>query len=58
MEIMAGVDREELERRVRENEEYLKDLKSRGGTTDLGVGETLLFIATVAVACFIALLWR
>ena len=58
MEIMEGIDRAELERRVRENEEYLQDLKSKGGTTDLAGRELLLFIATVVATCLVALLWR
>ena len=58
MEIMEGIDREELEKRVQENEEYLRDLKAKGGTTDLAGGELLAFVATVAAICILALLWR
>jgi len=57
MEIMDGVDRGELERRVRENDDYLKNLKSKGGATDLGVGETFMFIATIVAVSLAALLW-
>jgi len=58
MEIMEGIDREELERRVQENDEYLRDLKAKGGTTDLAGREMLAFIATVVVICLLAILWR
>lgn len=58
MDVMDGIDRNELERRVNENEEYLRDLKSKGGTTDLAGRELFFFIATVAAICIAMLLWR
>jgi len=58
MEVMEGIDREELERRVQENDKYLTDLKSKGGTTDLAGGELLAFVATVVAVCLLSLLWR
>ncbi len=53
---MDGLDHEELERRIKLNEAELES--DSGFVGDLGVGETLIFIATLVVVVLVALMWR
>lgn len=54
--VVDGLNHEELERRLRLNEAELDEYGNSNG--DLGVGETIIFIATLVGVVLVALLWR
>lgn len=52
---MQGIDHSELERRIAEHEAYVQ---RNAGSFELGLRETLIFIATIILVVATALVWR